>query len=225
MSNEYLRRLIPKEIFQSATTMAKAKWLYHQNGITRYVGYGLTGESYSDSMTHTVGYLAAGAKVNFANRSISLDISSPTLVLAHFTCSDSSDIEKVRTTLWSNSGYLINGTGVGSAPITVTKIMTSENSFWLVPQMWIDNKVENIAVDTNRYYIMIDGTPAGQIDVDLFSIPVSNVVYSNKESCVAWFRKLPKISTSKTITLGSKYLAKLTDEDKKIATDKGWTLA
>ena len=32
-------------------------------------------------------------------------------------------------------------------------------------------------------------------------------------------------SGTKTLTMGSTNLAKLTDEDKKIATDKGWTLA
>ena len=37
--------------------------------------------------------------------------------------------------------------------------------------------------------------------------------------------KLPKINYSRSLTLGSTLLAKLTDEDKKIATDKGWTLA
>ena len=33
------------------------------------------------------------------------------------------------------------------------------------------------------------------------------------------------VTTTQTITLGSTLLAKLTDEDKKLATDKGWTLA
>ena len=34
-----------------------------------------------------------------------------------------------------------------------------------------------------------------------------------------------RTSGTKTLTMGSTNLAKLTDEDKKIATDKGWTLA
>ena len=36
---------------------------------------------------------------------------------------------------------------------------------------------------------------------------------------------LKTVTTTQTITLGSTLLAKLTDEDKKIATNKGWTLA
>ena len=40
-----------------------------------------------------------------------------------------------------------------------------------------------------------------------------------------YINRLHKTTTTKTLTLGSTLLAKLTDEDKKIATDKGWTLA
>ena len=35
----------------------------------------------------------------------------------------------------------------------------------------------------------------------------------------------PQTSASKTLTMGETNLAKLTDEDKAIATNKGWTLA
>ena len=47
----------------------------------------------------------------------------------------------------------------------------------------------------------------------------------SRELFVGLFKSLATITTTKTITLGSTLLAKLTDEDKKIATDKGWTLA
>ena len=50
-----------------------------------------------------------------------------------------------------------------------------------------------------------------------------------RESLIEFFESLGQADlstrTNQTITLGSKLLAKLTDEDKKIATDKGWTLA
>ena len=35
---------------------------------------------------------------------------------------------------------------------------------------------------------------------------------------------LQTVTTTQTLTLGSTNLAKLTEADKKIATDKGWTL-
>ena len=45
------------------------------------------------------------------------------------------------------------------------------------------------------------------------------------ESLVGIINKLPQATTALTLTLGSTNLAKLTDDDIKIATDKGWTLA
>ena len=36
---------------------------------------------------------------------------------------------------------------------------------------------------------------------------------------------LQTVTTTKKLTLGTTNLAKLTDEEKKVATDKGWTLA
>ena len=49
---------------------------------------------------------------------------------------------------------------------------------------------------------------------------------SYRDLMLKQFNALPTLTTTtKTLTLGSALLAKLTDEDKKIATDKGWTLA
>ena len=45
------------------------------------------------------------------------------------------------------------------------------------------------------------------------------------DSMVAMFNNLVTIGTTKTITLGATNLAKLTSEQKAIATGKGWTLA
>jgi len=47
------------------------------------------------------------------------------------------------------------------------------------------------------------------------------------ESMVAMFNNLKNLTdeTAKTLTLGSTNLAKLTDEQKAIATNKNWTLA
>ena len=36
---------------------------------------------------------------------------------------------------------------------------------------------------------------------------------------------LQTVTTTQKLTLGTENLAKLTDDEKKVATDKGWTLA
>ena len=62
-------------------------------------------------------------------------------------------------------------------------------------------------------------------DQDLWLSGLNSVENWSRELFVGLFKSLATITTTKTITLGSTLLAKLTDEDKKIATDKGWTLA
>ena len=56
-----------------------------------------------------------------------------------------------------------------------------------------------------------------------FSISASTLF--TREALVEILNNLATVTSTKTLTMGSKNLAKLTDEDKAIATNKGWTLA
>ena len=69
---------------------------------------------------------------------------------------------------------------------------------------------------------------SGSIRLDNYpySQDVSSLLKVTREELVRWFTEdLEAITTTQTLTIGSTNLALLTDEDKKIATDKGWTLA
>ena len=46
-----------------------------------------------------------------------------------------------------------------------------------------------------------------------------------KSDLVTILNNLAAVTTTQTLTMGATNLAKLTDEDKAIATNKGWTLA
>ena len=46
-----------------------------------------------------------------------------------------------------------------------------------------------------------------------------------REALVEILNNLATVTSTQTLTMGSTNLAKLTDEDKAIATGKGWTLA
>ena len=70
------------------------------------------------------------------------------------------------------------------------------------------------------------------------ALPVENIVIkglrlstnlsrvsTTRETLMETINAMQTVATTQTLTLGSTNLALLTDEDKKIATDKGWTLA
>ena len=57
------------------------------------------------------------------------------------------------------------------------------------------------------------------------SLNLSYTTVLTVDSMVSMFNNLATIGTTKTITLGTTNLAKLTNEQKAIATGKGWTLA
>lgn len=47
----------------------------------------------------------------------------------------------------------------------------------------------------------------------------------DREALLVILNNLSTVTSTRTLTMGSTLLAKLTDEDKTIATNKGWTLA
>ncbi len=57
------------------------------------------------------------------------------------------------------------------------------------------------------------------------SFDISQTAVSTEEDLVEILNNLNTVTTTQTLTMGSDKLALLTDDDKKIATDKGWTLA
>ena len=66
----------------------------------------------------------------------------------------------------------------------------------------------------------ITGNPMFKSNTDLSSC--SELTH---DSIMVIINGLQTVTTAQTLTLGTTNLAKLTDEEKKVATDKGWTLA
>ena len=88
----------------------------------------------------------------------------------------------------------------------------------------------SLTATSSSYYIFqgctnLEDVQLGQDWNMSLRLNVSNKITA--ESMVAMFNSLKNLTgeTAKTLTLGSVNLAKLTDEQKQIATDKNWTLA
>ena len=66
-------------------------------------------------------------------------------------------------------------------------------------------------------------------DVEMFEIPLNhsynNDVSLTHESLISILDSLPRVSAARTLNLTTQNINRLTAEEKKIATDKGWTLA
>ena len=57
------------------------------------------------------------------------------------------------------------------------------------------------------------------------SFTLSDCVNLTHDSLMVFINGLQTVTTTQKLTLGSNLLGKLTDDEKKVATDKGWTLA
>lgn len=66
---------------------------------------------------------------------------------------------------------------------------------------------------------MINGNLELSVSFDL-----SPCIKLTHDSLMNVLNSIQTVTTTQTLTLGSTNLAKLTDDEKKIATDKGWTL-
>ena len=66
----------------------------------------------------------------------------------------------------------------------------------------------------------ITGNPNFKVSVSL-----ADSTKLTHDSLMVVINGLQTVTTAQTLTLGAANLAKLTDEEKKVATDKGWTLA
>lgn len=57
------------------------------------------------------------------------------------------------------------------------------------------------------------------------SFTLADSILLTRDSLMNVLNSIPTVDTNQTLTLGATNLAKLTDEERKVATDKGWTLA
>ena len=90
-----------------------------------------------------------------------------------------------------------------------------------LPEGFGQNSILNLNCFVNCTSLTtITGNPNFKVSLDL-----SNSTNLTHDSLMVVINGLQTVTTAQTLTLGTTNLAKLTDDEKKVATDKGWTLA
>ena len=92
-----------------------------------------------------------------------------------------------------------------------------------IPEIDISNAVEKWAISGIIY--ASPKVKSIHIKHFKFSFDISPSTAFEEADLVEIISNLDKITTTQTLTMGATNLAKLTDEEKKVATDKGWVLA
>lgn len=149
--------------------------------------------------------------------------------LIKLTPDEGTNLDFLSTT---TSGYYTGSWLINTNNATIIKraqfnVVHRGNNVYLVPNLTAD-EFNHLICKGGNCHIMnfnLDSAFTGYIE----AIPINPLAstiknFNTRENVVKWLKSLPK-TTGFTLTLGSTLLAKLTDEDKKIATDKGWTLA
>lgn len=144
-------------------------------------------------------------------------------------CSKITAIPLLNTSKVSKMDSFVAGTGITTIPLLDTSNVTvmsymfySCNSLITVPALDCNNVTtfnrifENC---TNLKSILMTGM---KVSLD---ISESNSTKFERADLVTILNNLATITSTQTLKMGAKNLSKLTDEDKAIATNKGWTLA
>jgi hypothetical protein len=109
----------------------------------------------------------------------------------------------------SLDGTFTKGNGGGVKGMNITLLVPNPNCTW----------TDTFAYHNVASLKLLEGTKIGN------PVNLSSAKNLSHDDLMGVINCLEKIDTDKTLTIGSTNLAKLTEDEKKIATDKGWTLA
>lgn len=139
---------------------------------------------------------------------------------------------KLDTSACSQVNQMFQGASIKDVPrLDITKAqyvsyMFGTNAKVETIEGLIFSKTTGSASSTNFFYQASKLTHCkfeGKIHIN--DLNLSDCVLLDKESLLSLLNCLAETETTKTVTLGATNLAKLTDEEKAIATEKGWDLA
>ena len=158
-----------------------------------------------------------------------LDTSKVTnMKYAFYNCQSLITIPQLDTSNVTDMGYMLYQCNkLTSIPLLNTSNVTDMgetfygcNKLTTIPALDV-SKVDNMQYIFQGCYKLKSIEMTGmKVDFD-----ISSSTEFSRNALVVILNNLATVSTSQTLTMGAENLAKLTEEDKAIATNKGWTLA
>ena len=145
-----------------------------------------------------------------------------------YSCNSLETIPSLDTSNVTNMGYMFqNCNSLKTIPLLDTSNVTNMSSMFrncrLLTSIPVLN-TSNVTNMSNMFYSCSSLETIHMVGMKVdFDISASRLL--TREALVEILNNLATVTTTKTLTMGSTNLAKLTDEDKAIATNKGWTLA
>lgn len=107
-----------------------------------------------------------------------------------------------------------------TSKVTSMRQMFSSSRIPIIPHLDVSNVTNMDGIFT--YCSQLEEIHMYGMKVDFY---INSSTKFTREALVEILNNLATVTSTKTLTMGSRNLAKLTDEDKAIATGKGWTLA
>lgn len=133
---------------------------------------------------------------------------------------DTSNVTNMAS-MFSNCSKLITIPKLDTSKVTnMNTMFASCYNLTTIPQL-DTSKVTNMAI------MFSDCRKLNEIHMTGMKVnfDISSSTKFTREALLEILNNLATVTTTRTLTMGSTNLAKLTDEDKSIATNKGWTLA
>ena len=125
-----------------------------------------------------------------------------------------------------NQMFYICSSLVSIPKLDTSKVTNASSMFSFCRKLIAIPQLDMSNVDTTGYmFYMCSNLTEIHITGMKVSFDISSSTKFTREALVEIINNLATITNTQTLTMGSTNLAKLTNEDKSIATNKGWTLA
>ena len=143
-------------------------------------------------------------------------------------CTNLTTIPQLDTSNVTNMyGMFISCDLLTSIPLLDTSNVTNMDSMFFncrkltsIPQLDTSN-----VTNMNQIFLYCDKLTEIHMTGMKVSFSISSSTKFTRDALLEILNNLATVTSTQTLTMGSTNLGKLTDEDKAIATDKGWTLA